>query len=68
MDQTVRELRHDLRGSANCLILCCTALPHCEEDEQVEFLDEMIRATDKFIEILDTLHTMPEHFIEDAPQ
>jgi hypothetical protein len=67
MTSALRQLRHDLRGNANCLMLCTAALMHSEKDEAMEFIDEIISSTDKIIASLDSLEAMPEHFVETPP-
>jgi hypothetical protein len=62
----LRQLRHDLRGRANTLFLCTSALPLAQTtDERLEFVGEIIRATDSLLSVLDKLEAMPEHFAED---
>ena len=63
MESNLRQLRHDLRGRANTLLLCTSALPHASDlDEKLEYLDEILIATDNLVELLDRLETMPEHY------
>ena len=61
MDQTIRQLRHDLRGRANTLLLCTSALPHTTEtSEKLEYLDEIVIAAEKLVGLLDQLEAMPD--------
>jgi hypothetical protein len=63
MESNLRQLRHDLRGRANTLLLCTSALPHASDrDEKLEYLDEILIASDNLVELLDRLETMPEHY------
>jgi hypothetical protein len=66
MNETVRKLRHDLRGAANMLMLCTASLRYGNREEQLEFLGEIEKATDKFIDLLDSLEALPEHFAAEA--
>jgi hypothetical protein len=67
MDPGIRQLRHDLRGRANTLLLCTSALPHTtEQSEKLEYLDEIIIAAEKLVGVLDQLEAMPEHFAAGA--
>ena len=62
MDPILRQLRHDLRGRANALMLCTSALPYATDDmERLEFVDEVLLAADKLIAVLDKLESLPEH-------
>jgi hypothetical protein len=68
MDPHIRQLRHDLRGRANTLLLCTSALPHAsDKDEKLEYLDEIIIATDKLVSLLEELESKPEHFANPSP-
>jgi hypothetical protein len=63
MDLSLRQLRHDLRGRANTLLLCTSALPHASDDqEKLEYLNEISLAAEKLVVLLDQLESMPEHF------
>ncbi len=63
METDVRQLRHDLRGRANTVMLCVSALPYAADPrEQLEYLDEIERAADRFIAVLDQLDTMSGHW------
>jgi hypothetical protein len=58
----LRQLRHDLRGRANALMLCASALPLAIDDqERLEFIDEVLVSADKLLDVLDQLEAMPEH-------
>lgn len=62
MESTLRQLRHDLRGRANALMLCASALPYAADDmERLEFVDEVLLAADKLVAVLDKLESLPEH-------
>lgn len=61
METTLRQLRHDLRGRANALMLCTSALPLASDDrERLEFVDEVLLAADKVIAVLDKLDAIPQ--------
>ena len=62
MANDLRQLQHDLRGSVNILMLCVASLRHADRELQLEFLDNIVKAADKTIALLDVLETMPEHF------
>ena len=62
-DQLLRQLRHDLRGRANTMLLCVSALPLAlDENERLEFVDEISIAADKLLVVLDQLEEHPSHF------
>jgi hypothetical protein len=68
MEMTLRELRHDLRGQANALILSAAAMHLAENKrEAVEFIDGVIGAADKVLTLLDRLEAMPEHWTMEQP-
>jgi hypothetical protein len=66
MAKDVRQLRHDLRGSVNIVMLSIASLRHADRDEQLEFLEEISKVADQTIELLDLLEALPEHFVADA--
>ena len=67
MSSTLRQLRHDVRGRANTLMLCMAALPLAgNQAEKLEFVDEIIKATETLVETLDELEALPEHFSSDG--
>ena len=56
MTEALPNLRHSARGSFNALKLCATALAlTCSPAEQVEFLEDIIQASDKVCEVLEEL-------------
>jgi len=62
MEQNLRQLRHDLRGRANALVLCAAALSLASDDqERLEFVNEVELAADKLITVLDNLEALPDH-------
>jgi hypothetical protein len=62
VEQTLRQLRHDLLGRANALVLCVSAIPLASDDaERVQFLDEVIRSTDNLLVALDQLEASPQY-------
>ena len=49
-------------------MLCTSALPLASnKQERLEFVDEIIRASDMVVESLDHLEQMPDHWISDEP-
>lgn len=65
MDPRVRTYRHDLRGQLNSIMLCATVLPiTADKAELVQFLDEIILATDKATHLLDQLDALPPEAFE----
>jgi signal transduction histidine kinase len=55
-DDTIRKLRHDIKGCLNSLVLSAEVL--CEDlepDEAAEFLDGMARAADKMSVLLEQI-------------
>ena len=55
-DDTIRKLRHDIKGCLNSLVLSAEVL--CEDlepDEAAEFLDGMARAADKMSTLLEQI-------------
>jgi len=62
MEANLRQLRHDLRGRANALVLCAAALSLASDDqERLEFVSEVELAADKLITVLDRLEALPEY-------
>jgi hypothetical protein len=68
MAKDLRQLRHDLRGSVNILMLCAASLRHADAAQQLEFLEEIILATDRTLVLLDELEALPEHFASDMDE
>jgi len=53
---SMSNLRHAARGSFNAIKLCVSALVlPCTPDEQLEFLDDVIQASDGLCDLLDDL-------------
>lgn len=66
MNPRVKTLRHDLRGQLNSIMLCASVLPITEDhSEKLQFVDEIILAAEKGIEILDQLDALPPEAFED---
>ncbi len=62
MEENLRQLRHDLRGRANALVLCAAALSLASDDqERLEFVSEVELAADKLIVVLDRLEALPDY-------
>jgi hypothetical protein len=56
MSDSVRDLRHDIRGRINAMKLCVAALDTpMEHSEAVEFLDDVVRMCDKVASLFDEL-------------
>ena len=54
-----RMLRHDILGRLNSLKLCTTAFSICPEvDERLEFLDDIMKVTDKLDILMASLDDM----------
>ena len=55
-DDSLRRLRHDIKGCLNSLVLSVEVLSDdLEPDEAVEFLDGLARAADKMAGLVDQL-------------
>ena len=66
--QTLREVRHTLRGRLNALKLCASALPLAESvEESIEYLDQIEQATDKIVSALDELEQLHDLAAADDP-
>jgi hypothetical protein len=62
MDQDVRRIRHELRGCANTMMLCTSALPHsADHAERLQYIDEVLNATQSIVRLLDELEACSEH-------
>lgn len=56
MENSLSSIRHAARGCFNGLKLCVSALElPCTWQEQTEFVDDVIRATDKMNGLMDQL-------------
>ena len=56
MDDTLPALRHSARGCLNAMKLCVSALElPCTHEEETEFIDDVIRASDKLVDVVDHL-------------
>ena len=56
VENSLSTIRHAARGCLNGMKLCVSALElPCEFDEQMEFIDDVIRATDKMAGLMDEL-------------
>ena len=56
MDDTLPALRHSARGCLNAMKLCVSALElPCTHEEEMEFIDDVIRASDKLVDVVDRL-------------
>jgi hypothetical protein len=59
----VRQLRHDLRGQVNTLVLSAAALTVADDDrDRIEFLRSIETAADKLLAVLDQLDSLPGAF------
>lgn len=62
---SMSNLRHAARGSFNAVKLCISALVlPCTPDEQLDFLDDVIQASESLCDLLDSLAAA---FADDAP-
>jgi hypothetical protein len=67
MEPTLRQLRHDLLGRANALVLCVSAIPLASDTaERLQFIDEVIRSSDNLVTALDELEASPEYPLQQA--
>jgi hypothetical protein len=67
MDLSLRQLRHDLRGDANTMVLCASALSLVDnQDERLEIIDEIVQSADKLLAVLDQLEATPGNFTTDG--
>ena len=56
MSQSLSSIRHSARGCFNGIKLCVSALElPCSHEEQVEFIEDVIRASDKMCGLIDEL-------------
>lgn len=56
MDETLPALRHSARGCLNAMKLCVSALElPCTHEEEMEFIDDVIRTSDKLVDVVDRL-------------
>lgn len=56
MQDSLAGLRHAARGCLNAVKLCVSALElDCTPEEQSEFLDDVIRGSDKMCTLIDEL-------------
>ena len=56
MDNSLSNIRHAARGCFNGIKLCVSALElPCSHEEQVEFIEDVIRASDKMCGLIDEL-------------
>ncbi len=68
MENEVRRLRHDLRGQLNTAMLCAAVLPlSTDQAEKLQFLDEVIKAADRAVELLDEIALLPPEAFDKAP-
>ena len=56
MKDALSGLRHSARGCLNAVKLCVSALElDCTREEQIEFIDDVIRGSDKMCHYIDEL-------------
>jgi hypothetical protein len=56
MEESLSRLRHAARGCLNAVKLCISALElECTPEEQVEFLDDVLKSSDKMCALMDDL-------------
>lgn len=64
MDDTLPALRHSARGCLNAIKLCVSALElPCTYDEEMEFINDVIRSADKMVDVMGRL----ERYFEISP-
>lgn len=63
-EDTLPALRHSARGCLNAIKLCVSALElPCTHEEEMEFIDDVIRSSDKMVNVVERL----EHFFAISP-
>jgi signal transduction histidine kinase len=56
MKDALSGLRHSARGCLNAVKLCVSALElDCTREEQIEFIEDVIRGSDKMCQFIDDL-------------
>ena len=56
MQESLSGLRHAARGCLNAVKLCISALElECTPEEQIEFLDDVVKTSDKMCAVMDEL-------------
>ena len=56
MQESLSGLRHAARGCLNAVKLCISALElECTPEEQIEFLDDVLKSSDKMCILMDDL-------------
>lgn len=56
MDEGLPALRHSARGCLNSIKLCVSALDlPCTFEEEMEFIDDVIRSSDKMAALIDQI-------------
>lgn len=59
MDDGLPALRHSARGCLNSIKLCVSALDlPCTFEEEMEFIDDVIRSSDKLRELMDQIEAV----------
>ena len=54
MNEGLPALRHSARGCLNSIKLCVSALElPCTHEEEMEFVNDVIRSSDKMVELMD---------------
>ncbi len=67
MKDALSGLRHSARGCLNAVKLCVSALElECTPEEQIEFIDDVIRGSDKMCGYIDELIAYFEAHPSDA--
>ena len=66
MKDSLSGLRHSARGCLNAVKLCVSALElNCTHEEQMEFVDDVIRGSDKMCACIDELVDLTMLWIEE---
>jgi hypothetical protein len=61
MQESLSGLRHSARGCLNAVKLCVSALElECTPEEQMEFLDDVVRSSEKICTLIDQLAAFHE--------
>ena len=68
MGESPSGVRHAARGCLNAIKLCVSALElPGPEEEQIEFLDDVIRSSDKMCGLVEQLNSLFEQSAEAEP-
>lgn len=69
MDESLSGVRHAARGCMNAIKLCVSALDlPGPQEEQIEFLDDVIRASEKLCGLVEQLNSFFDQPTDGEPQ